>query len=294
MTAISYRDYVRGSTFDIPYGFDGEIVGQPESLGTEQLAVPFGLARPAGTRPTAFLTARAMWNGPRTVQALSALDLRVTREAPSIDTFALQVELLGADGLPLPTGEGLLVSDGDSNAEYPSGDFMKHHHALFPAGVTAHGVSARLFTYYAGDYPRLTATIGRLWAGPAYFPPQGIQTDWESSVVDPGRIIKTRGGQGWPERRQKSRRLSMRFSHIEFPQAFGTLGSSDMDLQQLGYAIGTTEPCIVLPRTVKPDGSPNLQAMYRLGLYAHALSELTIRHLGGDYYDAAVDFEELF
>lgn len=290
MTAIAYKDHVSSASPSV-FSSSGPLIGSPANIATEQLAVPFGIIREAGPAGSVSVNVDASWGESRAVRVVALLDIRVQRPAGSLDSYFLQVRPLGGS---LGTPDPLLTVSGGASEPYPTGDFIVNAFAVLPVDYSLTGVRLFMGTTSAGDFPETRITVGRVWAGPAYIPPAGIQTDWETAVVDPGRVIKTRAGQGWPDRRQRARRLSMAFVHVPFSEAFGVLGGSGVDLQTLGYAIGNTEPCIVLPRTVNADGSPNLQAMYRIGMYGHAVSPLAIRHRGGDYYDASVQFEELF
>lgn len=288
MTAIAFRDWVQTATYTLSNTANWTFTGTPANAQTEQLADAWGFeAPPPGAGPLELLFE---FDQAKRINLVSLLDFRV-----EANPGFFQVELAYRD----PGGSFLGLQYVDPDTLYPTDDFVRHFHAMqgmgsgVPLNAMATAIRLRVVSAVgAGTTRRMS--IGRVWAGPTYVPPFGINTDWESSVADPGRIIKTRGGQGWPDRRKRTRRLSMAFSHVSFAQAFGQSGGTGDDLQTVGYAIGNTEPCIVLPRTLNPDGSLNTYAIHRLGVYGHAVSPMAIRHRGGDYYDASVAFEELF
>ncbi len=292
--ALAYDDYIQRSTYSESHPshptsinlFDATEIGHLDSLRTPQLSQCWGYSGASLGPP--YVDLRLLWGDPSKpaeklpVRIISLLDVRITFEASMVDQF-LSFSLI--DGASVY--EELLEDLPVILSRYPSDDFTRHIHLILPADFDAHGV--RLIYQGFG-----AVTIGQIWAGPLWLPSAGIQHDWECSIIDPGEMGISRGGQGYPRQRQRRRQLDMRLSHVPFEQAFGNSGNTVLDLQQIGYRVGTTTPIIAFPRTRDAAGNGDAHAIHRLGVYGHLAEPLRIRHVASDRFDTAIRVAELF
>lgn len=253
----------------------GTQIGTVANLFTPQLSQCFGLADGHGA-----MYFYRHFAEPITLGVVSFLDLRTDGEV-----------LITAQGWSDTTGIDL-ASSADYVANPGSGFIWNHHLFASTPLENCHTVLIRVQGKLIGGV-RKRFTLGRIWAGPLYRPPNGICNEWESTLIDPGEMGKSRGGQGYARTRQKYRRTRMSLSHITFEQCFGGPSYTDMDLQQLGFRLGTTEPCLVFPRTTLTNGDEDTQAIHRIGIYGHLTELPNIRHVRGNNYDASLTAEEL-
>jgi hypothetical protein len=131
----------------------------------------------------------------------------------------------------------------------------------------------------------LTLTTGGLWAGPVWSSSDGIESTWSQAIVDRGTVGRSEGGQGYPRRRQRYRSFEGRAIHVPFEYAFGDEDDATvLDIQQLLYRIGTTEPIALFPRTQDAAGVVSSHVIHRLGIYGHMAETGRREHLGGDLY----------
>ena len=132
--------------------------------------------------------------------------------------------------------------------------------------------------------------IGRLWVGDTLKAPSGIDAGWSMSVVDPGRLDTSYGGQVYADKRTRLRKLSMSFV-VQTPQAFGfddgaALADNIPSMQGLQLYCGSTGELVAIPRADDP------LYIRRTGLYGHLESPFDIRHLAGANYAVAMDVIE--
>lgn len=177
----------------------------------------------------------------------------------------------------------------------PAPVFMRDWMIILPEPVTADSLA--LDIPQSIDGPSTLVYAGHLWAGPLWIPSDGVQSDWRHSVIDPGEMVISRGGQGYARLRQRRREVEVTLTDMDFENAFGNAEGTVLDLQQLGYYVGNTEPVIVLPRIRDQTGEPpwpiDPQMIHRLGVYGRLRDPLSIRHLGGDRYSSTLQVEEL-
>lgn len=287
--AIGYYDAMAGGSFvtsqldttpaDPSAGspwITGTQIGSINNLFTAQLSQCFGLADGHGA-----MYFYRRFATPITLGMVSFLDLRTDGEV-----------LITAQAWSDTTGIDLASPSTDYMANPGSGFIWNHHLFASTPLENCHTVLIRVQGKLISGV-RKRFTLGRIWAGPVYRPPNGICKEWESTLIDPGEVGKSRGGQGYPRYRQKYRRVRMDLSHITFEQCFGGPSYTDMDLQQLGFRLGTTEPCLVFPRTTDATGAADTQAIHRIGIYGHLTELPNIRHRAGNYFDASLTAEEL-
>ncbi|HRQ65878.1 MAG TPA: hypothetical protein PKZ76_13625 [Xanthomonadaceae bacterium] len=171
---------------------------------------------------------------------------------------------------------------------YPDRTFPRHLHFLLPEPVFARTLETYVLTVDPAEL-----SIGRVWAGPSWAPPSGIEADWDPVIVDPGEMSLSPGAQGYPRRRQKHRQWSGRISHVPRAWAIGMPDNSVLDIQQLGFHLGQTEPCILFPRTRLAGAGLDVNAIHRLGCYGHFIEPIWPKHDRGDHYTADIRFAEL-
>lgn len=270
---LAYEDYVERSEFDGSLGSSGPV---PDVAGSFDSLKDMRLAKAAVWSDLGTLVMYVTFAEPAPVQLVSILDVRI--DGP----IACQIHFYDMD-------ENLKPIRHDADLiEYPGSDFVRHQHAILPAPAMAKGIRVAL-----GGDASAPLSIGRLWAGPLWAPPDGIKRRWQQSVIDPGEMAISRGGQGYPRQRQRRRRLDVELSHMPYEWAFGREDNAILDLQQIGYRVGTTEPVICFPRTLTPAGDIDTHAIHRLGVYGHLTEPLRIRHVAGPYFDAEMRVDEL-
>lgn len=274
--ALAYEDYVQRGVWDFA-GYEsmpGDIVGDIRNL--QDMRLGKCVARASGG-VSDFVN---VWQDPAgegsglPMQIISVLDVRKGE-----GTFVINLGYLD--------GDGELVEIEYTPAIWPTSDFVQHMHLILPEQVSAKGL---LCSVTGSD---TTWSIGRLWTGPLLRGTVGIQNRWECSIIDPGEMGLSRGGQGYPELRQRRRRLDMQLSAVPYELAFGNADNTVLDLQQLGYRVGTTGTVIAFPRTLNDAGDPDTHAIHRLGVYGHFADPLAIRHVAGSNFDARLRVEEL-
>lgn len=276
MSGIAFEDWVAGADFyaaPFPTSSFGDDVGSIENIRSPQLGVQWGSS--GGWNADI----RAVWGTPRPLQILSMLDIR--RGTGGLG----QVRYGYIDAL-----SNIVWFDAAIRPiyTYPNSDFIRHDHLVLANPVSALG--AVLSITNAGA----PLTFGRLWAGPIWSPSSGVERRWSSGIVDPGTLQKSRGGQGYERREQRSREHEGSFAQMPFEEAFGNEAGSVVDLQQIAMKLGNTSPCILFPRLFKPNGTIDSHSVHRLGVYGHFKQPIRINHNAGNYFGANMSFAELF
>lgn len=187
-------------------------------------------------------------------------------------------------------------SDSTSNLWVPPAPvFMRDWIIILDEPVTANIMTVDI--PQSTDGPSTLVYGGHLWAGPLWIPTDGVRSDWRVSIIDPGEMEVSRGGQGYARLRQRRRELQVTLTDMDFENAFGVADGSVLDLEQIGYYVGNTEPVIVLPRVRDETGEPpypiDPHMIHRLGVYGHLREPIAIRHLEGDRYTSDFVVNEL-
>ncbi|HRQ65877.1 MAG TPA: hypothetical protein PKZ76_13620 [Xanthomonadaceae bacterium] len=271
--ALAYEDYVEGAAIT-DVSISGDMYGELEALQDMRLSKGVGFG--AGTNG---IFCYWNWGEKRPVDYVSLLSF----VHPEEESGNLSLVLFGDD-----VTEYHIVFDAFQTPiyRYPHAGFAQHLHFFLDAPFQAR----RLLTSMSFSGPM---SIGRVWAGPLWRPPVGTRTEWQPPVVDPGEMRRSRGNQGYPRRRQRHRRLVGEINRVPKPWAIGEPESSVMDIQQMGFRLGKTEPCVLFPYTQLGDDSLDVHSIHRLGCYGHFNQPLRPRHVGADRYKADVDFGEL-
>lgn len=178
----------------------------------------------------------------------------------------------------------------------PSEDFPAHLWQVLSATIEDAYEVRILIEGTAGESGgSIDLTAGALWVGPLWRPPDGIEATWSQSIIDPGRMATSPGRQGYPRRRQRYRSFSGRAVHVPLAWAYGDPDDATLiDVQQLLYRVGTTEPVVLFARTLDAAGTLSPHLIHRLGVYGHMADTGRIEHLGGDLYQwDAIRVDEL-
>ncbi len=276
-----YQDYVRDGQLDLA-GHESSVgsgvpISDVAQIQDERLSEAYAFSGgPNDFRISSMWADPMTSDPPRAIQIISLLDVRFPFDS---DFVIDRIGYWDAIGSPV------YVATLPVAYSYPTDDFVRHIHFLLPAPVLATGAVVDITTTAA-------VSIGRFWAGPLWRPAGGIQRKWGCKVHDPGEMGKSRGRQGYPRLRQRVRQLDMQLSHMTTAQAYGAEGSSEMDLQQLGFRVGTTTSTLLFPRT-QVDGVLDKHLIHRLGVYGHLTEDVNIRHADGDFHTATIKFDEL-
>lgn len=211
------------------------------------------------------------------IQLVGLLNYGIT--ATGADDVVVQISVSGV------AGTGDIVGQSVTRWERPSADFPLHLWAMLDSPIAdGYRVSMTIDAGFSAG-GTLEVTAGGLWIGPIWSPPDGIEATWSQAVSDPGSMGRSVGNQGYPRRRQRYRSFEGRAIHVPFAWAFGDeTDATVLDIQQLLYRIGTTEPIALFPRTQNAAGDVSVHVMHRLGIYGHMAETGRIEHLGGDLY----------
>lgn len=214
------------------------------------------------------------------IQLAGLMNYRIT--APGADSVIVELSVLGVSG----TGD--VVDQVMTQWEPPSGDFQRHLWAMLSQPVAdGYWITVQITATMGSDGGAFTLECGGLWAGPVWSIPTGggVEATWSQAVVSPGRMGRSEGGQGYPRRRQRYRAWEGRITGLPFRYALGDPDAPTLlDVQQLIYRIGGTEPVVLFPRTVDASGAQSVHVMHRLGMYGHMPEAGRIEHLGEDRY----------
>jgi len=269
MTAIAYQDWMQGGSWSAPFGSSLLLDISPlDNLVGPQLGLPWAASHGLADR----VLVRQLASATSPVDVVALLDVR------SSSTLSVRIA----------HGPDIEITPSTPVLEYATSEFTVNLFFLLPARIVTNALAFR-FGSVAGS----TYSVGRIWAGPLFVPPQSIHLDWNPDVVDPGYVKRSRGKQGHSRVRRRTRRLSLAFQQIPFDLAFGVPSNALFDFQQLGYRLGTTQPAIVLPRTRQADGALDLQAIHRLGMYCHLTQPIDLEHTGGNFFSATLEAAEL-
>lgn len=206
--------------------------------------------------------------------------LNYTLSAPGAESIIVQLSVLGV------AGTGDVIEQTLTRWERPSPDFPLHlWHILDEPIADGYWVTVFITATMGAEGGTLAVTAGGLWAGPLFTLPRGLEASWWQKPDDRGRMGLSEGNQGYPRRRKRRRVFGGRAVHIPFEYAYGDEDDeSIMDVQQLLFRVGTTEPIVLFPRTRNRVGARSVHVMHRLGMYSHLSDTGRIEEMGGDEY----------
>ena len=169
----------------------------------------------------------------------------------------------------------------------PSEDFPAHVWAILDEELDdAYDVIMSVSASFGSGGGTLTFSAGGLWLSELWSLPAGIEAGWAQPLEDNGVLKRSKGNQGYARRGSRYRRFRGRAVAVPFEYASGSEDDpSIVDIQQLLYRVGTTEPVVLFPRTRRTLAGPrSVHVMHRLGIYCHfeRLGELT--HLKADNF----------
>lgn len=170
--------------------------------------------------------------------------------------------------------------------ERPSADFPSHLWKLLDEEIPdAYDVILTVSAEFGSGGGTLSFTPGALWLSPWWTLPIGLDAVWWQKIDDRGRMGLSEGNQGYPRRRKRRRQFGGRAIYMPFANAYGDeTDASVLDVQQLLYRVGTTEPIALFPRTLNAAGELSAHVMHRLGVYGHFSNTGRIEALKGDQY----------
>ncbi|MCE7937625.1 MAG: hypothetical protein DYG90_03310 [Chloroflexi bacterium CFX6] len=272
--------FVESGTFDLDTGTvtAGALTDLADMRLSKRVAIQSSTAAPLGHASIVLHWYMAEADA-SAIDLIGLLNYRLTPPADA-SSVVITLSVLGVGGTVDVNDETI------TQWSPPSEDFPRHCWAILPEGVfDGYWVTIHVDTTTGASGGYTTLECGALWAGPLWCPPDGIDASWSQAIVDPGTMGLSVGGQGYPRRRQRLRSFEGRAVHLPFAWAFGDQDdASVLDVQQLLYRIGKTEPIVLFPRTLDAAGASSTHVRHRLGIYGHMRETGRIEHLGGDLY----------
>ena len=134
--------------------------------------------------------------------------------------------------------------------------------------------------------------MGRLWAGPALFLPDGIDAGWQMGFRDSGTLDATAGQQWVESPGARTRVLNLplegaRDTETTWGFADGSgLVTNPMSLNALQLEAGTTGEVIAIART------STQQWIRRCAIYGHIEQPFAIGHKAGPYWGTSLTVVE--
>lgn len=215
--------------------------------------------------------------------------LNYTVSAPGATAVSWAVTIAKAGGGAL-SDEPLVVF------ERPTADFPNHLWKILDEEIPdGYDVILTVSASFGSGGGTLTFTAGGLWVSPIWGLPRGLEAGWRQSPEDTGSMSYSRGNQGYARRRKRRRVFTGRAVHIPFEYAYGDEDDPTiLDVQQLLFRVGVTEPVVLFPRTMNRAGERSIHVMHRLGTYGHFSRLGGLEDTGGDEYQwDQVEFTEL-
>jgi hypothetical protein len=254
--------------------------GSLSALGTSQLSDRVTITASAGAFSNASIVLHWFVDESRAsmIQLIGLLNYALS--APAATSIIVDLSVLGV------SGAGDVVSQTLTQWERPSGDFPNHLWAILEAGVVdGYWVTLEITAPMGAEGGTLTMAAGGLWAGPLWWLPHGIATGWKGQVEDAGTMRVSKGRQGYASRATRGRVFVGRAIDVDFEYAYGSeVDPTILDIQQLQFRVGTTEPVVIFPRTRNRAGNRSVHVMHRLGVYGHFRDLGWITEATGDKY----------
>lgn len=221
------------------------------------------------------------------IQLIGLLNYTLSAPGASAVTWSMTIARAGGGGLE---AEPITVYSRPSE-DWPSHVWAILDEELDDAYDVIFSVSA---AFSAGG--TLTLSLGGLWLSALWKLPKGIAAGWTQVIEDNGVMRRSKGNQGFARRGSRYRRFRGRAIDVPFEYAFGSeVDPTVIDIQQLLYRVGTTEPIVLFPRTRHELTDPrSVHVMHRLGIYCHLERLGEIAHRAGPYYEwSGVEAAEL-
>lgn len=116
--------------------------------------------------------------------------------------------------------------------------------------------------------------------------------DWSSGYVDPTEVVLSRASQPSHVVRQPYRTLTATLTPEAVAKVRAGALEGGMDWQQLRSVLAGARRAVAVPRWRQPQGGVDAMEVQATALYG--ICKLpSIEHLGGNYYDAALEFQEI-
>lgn len=126
-------------------------------------------------------------------------------------------------------------------------------------------------------------SVGAFWCGPGASMPDGLESNWSIRWIDTGEMELSVGGQGYATTRPRVRELSGSWAPLSFVHAIGPRPSV-WSAAEIAAFIGTTTPCIFIPRQSDADGAASAWVTRKLAIYGYFTDTGSITHLGGNNF----------
>lgn len=211
------------------------------------------------------------------IQLVGLLNYTLTAPGASAVTWSMTIARAGGGGLE---AEPITVYS------RPSEDFPSHVWAILDEELDdAYDVIFSVSAAFGEGGGTLTLSLGGLWLSELWTLPAGLESSWGQIPEDNGVLKRSKGNQGYARRGSRYRRFRGRATKVPFEYAYGSETDPDViDIQQLLYRVGTTEPIVLFPRTRNAAGVRSVHVMHRLGIYGHFERLGEIVEDGGDHY----------
>lgn len=179
--------------------------------------------------------------------------------------------------------------------------FPRHIWLVLPiAGGTSAAAKVKVtVSFGAANFSTLVNFgVGALWVGPVWVHPVGLDAGWSIRPSDPGAMVLSNGGQGYPLQRQIVREFRGSFGPLDWAGSFGLPYSQLLvtpDVQEIIQRLGTTTHCVLFPRYAPADDEESRRILHRTALYGAFTDPGSINHLSDDNWSwGPVTFRELF
>ncbi|HVJ61504.1 MAG TPA: hypothetical protein VM555_02190 [Tahibacter sp.] len=159
---------------------------------------------------------------------------------------------------------------------------------VFPTPVTA---TDKIVLSVTQPFPTSTGTeildIGRVYAADGVAFSEGVDADWNMTMADSARVMRSRGQQIYAEAVPRYRVGQFRLPSVPESLAIGTVNQPNRpNLQLMGLQVGVSGEVLVVPR------SDDALALGRLAIYGRFTRPVQVRHLSGELYSCDLEVEE--
>jgi hypothetical protein len=262
----------------------------------------------ASSAPLVNLQARRLGKRARSTAAADStfrltVDLGQSRFLPLVGLLSPDPLLMPEDApfpVPVATARVELSNVSASGSEVWSGYTTGTRHALcIPgAGIAQTALSARwvsfVFRSVAANW-----SCGRLWAGLAFWPVNGMDYNYTAGVIDSGTTRTLRGGANNPRPGVILDTISAQCSSLQLSEAIGPGPEGLADIKTMLRVVGNTGEVLMVPRglgRVSPAGwiEQNAWQLDQLAVYGRLTGDLAgaIQHGDSDNYTTSLTVVE--
>lgn len=254
----------------------------------------------AGSAPLANLKTRRLGQRARSTAAAESefrltVDLGTPRFLPLVGLLSPDPLLMPEDA-PFPvavaTARVELSNVSASGSEVWSGYTIGTRHALcIPGGGTAQVALSARWVSFVFRSVGANWSCGRLWAGLAFWPSNGMDYNYSAGVVDSGSNRTLRGGANNPRPGVIIDTLSMQCSAMPLADAIGPGPEGRPDIKTMLRIVGNTGEVLAVPRGLgrpSPAGwiEQNSWQLDQLAVYGRLTGDLAqaVQHNDSDNY----------